>query len=300
MKTDTVFYQLLSRWPALVFELAGWLPPPVEYRFMAPEVKELALRFDGVLLPPDHRLDLWTIFVEVQFQLDRLFYGRWFAEIFTYLYQHKEQREWRAVVIFPSRTVDPEPSPAYRALLESGWVQRVYLEDFKDQPAGSTAMQLVQVVIAEPNKAATQARNLLLEQQRQVDPAEFRNLLDLVERILAYKLSGKSPEEIQAMLHIPDIELEETRFYKDVFARGEVKGQVEGETKGLEKGEHREAAKLVLRQLQRRFGPLASEQQARIQSLPVAALEMLGEELLDFNASADLAAWLKQWETANP
>lgn len=255
MKTDALFYKLFRTWPALVFELAGWLPPPAEYRFRAEEVKLTRFQLDGVLLPPADRLDLWVLFVEVQFQLDREFYGRWFSEMFLYLYQRKERREWRAVVIFPSRAADPGPPAPYRPLLASGWIQRVYLEDFKDQPAGSTAMQLVQLVIAKPKKAVAQARNLLAEQQRQTDPVEFKRLLDLVETILVYKLSDKSPEEIQAMLHLPDVELEETRFYKDVFAKGKVKGQAEG----LEKGEQREAAKLVLRQLQRHFGPPAPE-----------------------------------------
>jgi hypothetical protein len=51
---------------------------------------------------------------------------------------------------------------------------------------------------------------------------------------------------------------------------------------------------LALRQLQRRFGALPpAAQQAQIQALPLAQLEALAEALLDFQGTADLAAWLR-------
>jgi hypothetical protein len=42
--------------------------------------------------------------------------------------------------------------------------------------------------------------------------------------------------------------------------------------------------------LQRRFGALATEQQARIQILPLIDLEALADALLDFQTSPDLSA----------
>lgn len=48
---------------------------------------------------------------------------------------------------------------------------------------------------------------------------------------------------------------------------------------------------------QRRFGALATEQKARIQSLPLADLEVLADALLDFQLSTKLAALLKaEWQ----
>jgi hypothetical protein len=49
---------------------------------------------------------------------------------------------------------------------------------------------------------------------------------------------------------------------------------------------------MTLRQLQRRCGPLPSDQQQRIQALPLADLEALADVLLDFQGPADLSAWL--------
>jgi predicted transposase YdaD len=81
--------------------------------------------------------------------------------------------------------------------------------------------------------------------------------------------------------------LEETRAYRELVA----KGQVIGEAKGRQEGREREA-RLVLRLLQRRLGPVSPAQQARMAALPIDALEDLGEALLDFADTADLDAWL--------
>jgi hypothetical protein len=45
--------------------------------------------------------------------------------------------------------------------------------------------------------------------------------------------------------------------------------------------------------LQRRCGPIAPEQLARIRALPVKRLEELAEALLDFQSGADLESWLR-------
>ena len=83
------------------------------------------------------------------------------------------------------------------------------------------------------------------------------------------------------MLHLPDVDLKQTRFYQDVLAETQ------------EDARQREAA-LILRMLRRRLGPLAPTQEVRIQTLPLTELENLGEALLDFQTAADLTAWLQQ------
>ncbi|BAZ15281.1 hypothetical protein NIES4071_71530 [Calothrix sp. NIES-4071] len=64
--------------------------------------------------------------------------------------------------------------------------------------------------------------------------------------------------------------------------------------RGMEQGMQREAASLVLRQLNRRFGNLSTQQQEQIQGLPTQRLEDLGEALLDFTSTADLENWLSE------
>jgi predicted transposase YdaD len=80
------------------------------------------------------------------------------------------------------------------------------------------------------------------------------------------------------MLHLPEVELKQTRFYQGVFAEGHAEGRTEGRAEGQQQGE----AALVLRLLRRRLGTLSADVEDRIHTLPVADLEALGEALLDW------------------
>lgn len=63
---------------------------------------------------------------------------------------------------------------------------------------------------------------------------------------------------------------------------------------GIEQGIQREAVSLVMRLLNRRFGPIAPNIEEQIRSLPVNRIEDLGEALLDFQSEADLISWLEK------
>ena len=69
-----------------------------------------------------------------------------------------------------------------------------------------------------------------------------------------------------------------------------------GEERGLQKVRDRENAKgmarLIVRQLTRRFGSIDINVTAQIQQLSIAQLNDLGDALLDFTSLADLAGWL--------
>jgi predicted transposase/invertase (TIGR01784 family) len=83
MKTDSLFYRLFQTLPKLFFDLIG-LPslPAEQYRFHSVELKQTALRLDGLFKPPEDRPDLPLFFIEVQFQSDPMLYPRLFAESF--------------------------------------------------------------------------------------------------------------------------------------------------------------------------------------------------------------------------
>ena len=85
-------------------------------------------------------------------------------------------------------------------------------------------------------------------------------------------------------LHLPDVELKQTRFYRDVFAEGRTEGR------------QQEAAALVLRLLRRRLGSVPAELESRIRALPVADLEAVGEgeAVLDLHTLTELITWLQQ------
>jgi predicted transposase YdaD len=87
---------------------------------------------------------------------------------------------------------------------------------------------------------------------------------------------------------IPREEIRHTRAVQDWLAEG----RQEGLQEGLQEGEAREGAKMTLRLLNRRCGPLTDATTAQIQALPLEQLEALADALLDFQGPADLTAWL--------
>jgi Domain of unknown function (DUF4351) len=61
--------------------------------------------------------------------------------------------------------------------------------------------------------------------------------------------------------------------------------------------ESREAGKaeLVIKLLNRKTGKVSEEALVKIEALPIEQLEKLGEDLLDFTGSKDLADWLQSY-----
>lgn len=91
---------------------------------------------------------------------------------------------------------------------------------------------------------------------------------------------------------IPREEIRHTRAVQDWLAEGRQEGLQEGRQEGLQEGEAREAAKVTLRQLNRRCGPLTDATTAQIQALQIDKLEALADALLDFQGPDNLTAWL--------
>jgi predicted transposase/invertase (TIGR01784 family) len=115
VKTDTLFYSLFQAFPQIFFELIGQPETDANtYQFTSIELKQQAFRLDGVFLPTADHVNQSIYFLEVQFQKDEAFYHRVFAEIFLYLYQYQPANDWRAVLIFPRRSLEPQESKAYK------------------------------------------------------------------------------------------------------------------------------------------------------------------------------------------
>jgi predicted transposase YdaD len=103
---------------------------------------------------------------------------------------------------------------------------------------------------------------------------------DVIAAILVSRFNGRSIQELCAMGGITLDDFTQSVAYREIFGRGEALGEARGE------------AKVTLRQLSRRCGPLSGEQESVIRSLPLERLEALAEALLDFEGMADLNAWL--------
>jgi hypothetical protein len=117
--------------------------------------------------------------------------------------------------------------------------------------------------------------------RQQYAASDIRALFRLIEHLL--RLDPVLARQALAQMH--QVEMEETgmdTFVSSVEEIGRAEGRVE------------ERLGLVVRQLQRKAGPMATELQARVTALSPARLLDLSEALLDFASQADLIAWLNQ------
>ncbi len=277
MRRDSIFYQLFRQSPTLLFEL---LPQPPEdaarYVFEAIEVKETAFRMDRVFLPPNASGIVY--FGEVQFQLDELLYERLVSEIGIYTYRNRERFvDWRAVVIYPSRSIEQSRTDTVREMLASGRITRVYLDELGEIERLPIGVGLMLLTTIEGAAATTTARSLIERAQGN------RAIIDLISTIIVYKFGNLSRDEVNAML---GIELEQTRVYREAKAEGESIGEARGKAE--------EGKSIVVRQLTRKLGTITPQLLDRINSLQIDRVESLGEALLDFTSIADLENWLSQ------
>lgn len=171
MKTDTLFYYLFQEFPSIFFELIGESASLAnDYQFTSIELKQVAFRLDGLFLPPQDKPNLPIYFVEVQFQLDETFYYRLFAEIFFYLYQYKAVSDWRAIVVYPRRSIESAQPVPYQFLLDSDRIHRVYLDELEAQQ--SLGVGIVQLVV-ESNKSCPRAILLFMCERNRIPLCHF-------------------------------------------------------------------------------------------------------------------------------
>jgi predicted transposase/invertase (TIGR01784 family) len=240
-------------------------------------VKETAFRIDGVFMPPDQTGIVY--FCEVQFQPDELLYERMLSEISIYIYRHRNSfSSWRAVAIYPSRSLEQSNQDVVAEMLASGRITPIYLDELGEMASLPTGLNLMLLTILEGDLAVAKARQMI---QQSLSLPDGRVIMDLISTIMVYKFNNLTRDEVDTML---GIQLEQTRVYQDAKAEGEVIG--------LERGRSEGEQVLVLKQLTRKLGTINPEIKARVNSLNIDRIESLGEDLLDFTQISDLVAWL--------
>ncbi|OCQ94396.1 flagellar assembly protein H [Oscillatoriales cyanobacterium USR001] len=270
MKTDSLFYNIFQQFPFIFFALLG-IPAEAtnQYQFTSQEVKQLAFRLDGLFLPIIEDSQLPFYIVEVQFQPDPNLYYRLFAELFIYLRQYQPSHPWQLVVIYPNRQTERESNLHFQEMLALPNITRIYLDELNPPETASLSIKLLKLIVEPENTAPDLAKELARQAEREIPNAAVRkNLIDLLETIIVYKLPQKSREEIAAMFELSD--LKKTRFYQDVFAEG----QAEGKTEAQAEAKQREKVS-ILRMVS--LG-LSAEQIATVLDLSVAVVEAIVAE----------------------
>jgi predicted transposase/invertase (TIGR01784 family) len=271
MKRDTLYYQIFKEFPELLFLLTGAPPQNAAgYRFSSVEVKEPTFRIDGVFEPLVLDGTGTMYLAEVQMQPDPRLYERTFAELFALFYRSRElYNDWKCVMFYLSRSTEQKVTHPYRALLESDQVQVIYLDEVGNIRDLPLIMSLAVLPTVPPKKAPAEARDILARAKEQ--PEQYAVIVELVTRVMSYMFIDQSPQEIDQML---DIQFEETRVYKDTFAKGELS--------------------IVLSQLEESCGQLTIELVREVTALPVNQLKVLAKALLKFKKVKDLEKWLRE------
>jgi predicted transposase/invertase (TIGR01784 family) len=147
--------------------------------------------------------------------IDDLYY-RLFAELFLYLRQYKTPHPWQAVIIYPSRNIEREQNLQFGEILLLERVTRIYLDELGESSLG---VGVVKLVIETEKAAPALARRLIAQANQQLTDTKIkRDLINLIETIIVYKLPKKSREEIEAMLGLS--ELKQTRVYQEALEEG--------------------------------------------------------------------------------
>lgn len=154
-----------------------------------------------------------------------------FAELFLYLRQYKPSSPWQVVVIYPTRSIEREQILQFGELLATNRINRVYLDELREVTQTSLGVSVVKLVIEAEESAAQLARRLIDQARQQLtDEVTKRDLINLIETIIVYKLPQKSREEIEAMLGLS--ELKQTKVYQEALEEGLEQGKLQGKQQG--------------------------------------------------------------------
>ncbi|MBD2445996.1 Rpn family recombination-promoting nuclease/putative transposase [Nostoc sp. FACHB-152] len=234
MKTDSIFYRLFQELPSIFFELIGNPPETANtYQFSSVEIKQTAFRIDGVFLPTQDEQSL-IYFVEVQFQPDSDIYLRLLSEIFLYLRQNKRPNSWRGVVIYPSRNIDIGERQDCYEFFNSDRISIIYLDELAEIASLPIGIATIKLIIEDKETAISTAKQLINRTKQAVNSQlPQKQLLELIETILVYKLPNISREEIEAMFGLS--ELKQTRVYQEAEQEGKEKGRLEAKLDAVPK-----------------------------------------------------------------
>jgi predicted transposase/invertase (TIGR01784 family) len=162
---------------------------------------------------------------EVQFQPDDELYYRIFAELFIYLRQYKPVNPWQVVIIYPYRRIEAKDQVQFQELLNCDRVTRIYLDELEPEGESTLGLGVVKLILESETAAVETAKRLIAQAATELtNPNYQRDLIELIETIIIYKLTTKSREEIAAMLELKS--WKDNRFYQESFAEGQMDAKI--------------------------------------------------------------------------
>lgn len=226
MITDPIFYRLFETSPETFFLLLGMSTESARamaarYEYQAIEFKETSHRADGVFLPKEDGLPLY--FLEVQFYCLPSVFADLCVKAYTYLKQNDPKQAYCGVVLFASRGLEPDGLAPYQPLLDAGLIRRFYLDEMPELADAPLGLSILYLIRKSEEQAPVAARDLIARAKSEIgDEVLRRDLIELIETVILYKLRSLSREEIQTMLQIHDIR--QSRVYQEAMQEGKMEG----------------------------------------------------------------------------
>lgn len=224
MKTDALSYRLLQELPEAFFELIGRPAATARrYRFAAHELKDTAVRLDGLYepIPADFKEPVYL--VEYQNQKSPRVYSNLILKIGLLLEKVEPRQDWHAVVIYPARSVEQDDLYPYRGFLRLDQVTRVYLDELPDPPPEAFGLRLLKMLATAPGEALVRAQELIPEVRTWTGPVENREkVLQLIETIVLHQFPRLTRKEVEKMLQVESIR--ETRVFQEALEEGRQEG----------------------------------------------------------------------------
>jgi len=211
-----------------------------------------------------------VVLLEVQMHPDPGFHHRLAAQTYRFLQQQPQVEHWAVLVITPHNRLKLGPPKALQVFLEQQVVW-LSLEELSQQPNLDPLLNLLTLPVRPESELAASSQQIL---------ASRPDLKTVVLPMLVQRFPELTEDQIMVIAGIPREEIRHTRAVQDWLAEGRQEGEARGE------------AKVTLRLLNRRCGPLTGATITQIQALPLEQLEVLADALLDFQGPADLATWL--------
>lgn len=281
MKTDHQIYTLLGADPDLLSILTDGITVTGPYQFEAIELKALARRTDGVLMPQDPDTPIWVI--EFQAQADENIYYRLVVEMG--LLGQRQQREVRGFILFAEPSLDPKTQPWHRIAnagtdppLRTAYLSEILGRLAQRDPDHPLLAVFLPYRLSDRDTLREQASGAIGQiQNTGLAPRAQEACLTVFWSWLSIRFSDMNYREILRMIgNLPAFE--QTQAYRDILAQGRQNGERD----------------LLLRQMRRRFGSLPEGLVERIHGLQLPKLEALAEAFVDFRSIADAEAWLER------
>ena len=120
----------------------------------------------------------------MQFQKDESLYHRFFSESLLYLYRNQTRYDdWYGVVIFPSRSLEPENTQIHRSLLNGPQFQRLYLDELGEPNQQPVGISLIQLMITPEQQMVERSRQLLERvQQEDIGTLSRKEIIEVIRR----------------------------------------------------------------------------------------------------------------------